>query len=119
MTFPIYNEGMSINHEYRIYANKALVWVGRYRNLKNISHWHYDHELVVSEKGEALIHLDQNQYLLKQGECIFLRGQLILSLSYVTSLLYVMNKRNVLASHYNLSSFWCEQLNPEMIFTIL
>ncbi|MBQ1482867.1 MAG: helix-turn-helix transcriptional regulator [Erysipelotrichaceae bacterium] len=81
---------MSINHEYRIYANKALVWVGRYRNLKNISHWHYDHELVVSEKGEALIHLDQNQYLLKQGECIFLRGQSLHSIiSSSDSILYV------------------------------
>ena len=81
---------MSANHEYRIYANRSLVWVGRYRNLKNISHWHYDHELVVCEKGEALIHLDQNQYTLKQDECIFLRGQSIHSIiSSPDSILYV------------------------------
>ena len=81
---------MSAKHEYRIYANRSLVWVGRYRNLKNISHWHYDHELVVCEKGEALIHLDQNQYALKQDECIFLRGQSIHSIiSSPDSILYV------------------------------
>ena len=81
---------MSVNHEYRIYANRSLVWVGRYRNLKNISHWHYDHELVVCEKGQALIHLDQNQYVLKQNECIFLRGQSLHSIiSSADSILYV------------------------------
>lgn len=26
-------------------------------------------------------------------------------------------EKEILASHYNLTSFWCEQLNPEMIFT--
>jgi len=81
---------MSAKHEYRLYANKSLVWVGKYRNLKNISHWHYDHELVVSEKGEALIHLDQNRYTLKENQCIFLRGQSIHSIiSSPDSILYV------------------------------
>ena len=81
---------MSAKHEYRLYANKSLVWVGKYRNLKNISHWHYDHELVVCESGEALVHLDQNQYTLKKGECIFLRGQSIHSIiSSFDSILYV------------------------------
>lgn len=81
---------MSAKHEYRLYANRSLVWVGKYRNLKNISHWHYDHELVVCESGEALIHLDQNQYTLKKGECVFLRGQSIHSIiSSFDSILYV------------------------------
>ena len=81
---------MSAKHEYRLYANRSLVWVGKYRNLKNISHWHYDHELVVCESGEALVHLDQNQYTLKKGECIFLRGQSIHSIiSSFDSILYV------------------------------
>ena len=30
---------MLANHEHRIYPDHSLVWVGKYRNLKNISHW--------------------------------------------------------------------------------
>lgn len=56
------------------------MWVGKYRNLKNISHWHFDHEIAVCESGEALISLDQETYTLQKGQCIYLRGQSIHSI---------------------------------------
>ena len=71
---------MLANHEHRIYPDHSLVWVGKYRNLKNISHWHFDHEIAVCERGEALISLDQETYSLKKGQCIYLRGQSIHSI---------------------------------------
>lgn len=71
---------MLANHEHRIYPDHSLVWVGKYRNLKNISHWHFDHEIAVCESGEALISLDQETYSLQKGQCIYLRGQSIHSI---------------------------------------
>lgn len=71
---------MLANHEHRVYPDHSLVWVGKYRNLKNISHWHFDHEIAVCERGEALISLDQEIYTLQKGQCIYLRGQSIHSI---------------------------------------
>lgn len=81
---------MLANHEHRIYPDHSLVWVGKYRNLKNISHWHFDHELAVCESGEALISLNQETFTLRKGQCIYLRGQSVHSiLSAPGTTLYV------------------------------
>ena len=81
---------MLANHEHRVYPDHSLVWVGKYRNLKNISHWHFDHEIAVCESGEALISLDQETYKLRKGQCIYLRGQSVHSiLSAPGTTLYV------------------------------
>ena len=81
---------MLANHEHRVYPDHSLVWVGKYRNLKNISHWHFDHEIAVCESGEAHVSLDQETFVLKPGQCIFLRGQSIHSiLSTPGTTLYV------------------------------
>ena len=81
---------MLANHEHRVYPDHSLVWVGKYRNLKNISHWHFDHEIAVCESGEALISLDQETYTLRKGQCIYLSGQSVHSiLSAPGTTLYV------------------------------
>ena len=81
---------MLANHEHRQYPDHSLVWVGKYRDLKNISHWHFDHELAVCKGGEALISLNQETYALQKGQCIYLRGQSVHSiLSTPGTTLYV------------------------------
>lgn len=81
---------MLANHEHRIYPDHSLVWVGKYRNLKNISHWHFDHEIAVCESGEALISLNQETFALQEGQCIYLQGQSVHSiLSTPGTTLYV------------------------------
>ena len=81
---------MLANHEHRLYPDHALVWVGKYRDLKNISHWHFDHEIAVCEDGEALISLNQETFTLRKGQCIYLRGQSVHSiLSAPGTTLYV------------------------------
>ena len=81
---------MLANHEHRVYPDHTLVWVGKYRNLKNISHWHFDHEIAVCKSGEAQISLNQETYTLRKGECIYLRGQSVHSiLSAPGTTLYV------------------------------
>ncbi len=81
---------MLANHEHRLYPDHALVWVGKYRDLKNISHWHFDHEIAVCEDGEALISLNLETFTLRKGQCIYLRGQSVHSiLSAPGTTLYV------------------------------
>ena len=81
---------MLANHEHRLYPDHALVWVGKYRDLKNISHWHFDHEIAVCEDGEALISLNQETFTLRKGLCVYLRGQSVHSiLSAPGTTLYV------------------------------
>ena len=81
---------MLANHEHRLYPDHSLVWVGKYRDLKNISHWHFDHELAVCEDGEALISLNLETFTLRKGQCIYLRGQSVHSiLSAPGTTLYV------------------------------
>ncbi len=81
---------MLANHEYRVYPGRSLVWVGKYRGLRNISHWHFDHEIACCESGNAVVSLDQTTYTLTKGQCIYLRGQSIHSiLSDPETTLYV------------------------------
>lgn len=53
------------------YADKARVWVGKYRNSNNMPHWHYDCELLLVEQGELSLFCDKDSYVLKAGQAGF------------------------------------------------
>ena len=55
---------MLAKFEKRAYAGNEHVWVGKYRNLHNISHWHMEHELIACREGSAQVMLDDTMYLL-------------------------------------------------------
>ena len=42
---------MLAKFEKRAYVGSEKVWVGKYRNLQNISHWHMEHEMIVCMEG--------------------------------------------------------------------
>lgn len=42
---------MLAKFEKRAYVGSEKVWVGKYRNLQNISHWHMEHEMIVCMKA--------------------------------------------------------------------
>ena len=44
---------MLAKFEKRAYVGSEKVWVGKYRNLLNISHWHMEHEMIVWMEGCA------------------------------------------------------------------
>ena len=62
---------MLAKFEKRAYAGNEHVWVGKYRNLHNISHWHMEHELIACREGSAQIMLDDTMYNITQRQCIF------------------------------------------------
>lgn len=57
--------------EKREYVGGERVWVGKYRNLHNISHWHLEHEIIACRSGHAQIMLNDNLFSIKEGECLF------------------------------------------------
>ena len=66
---------MQIKHEIRYYGKNEKVWVGKYRNSQNLSHWHTDCELVYSEKGSFEIMCDKNVYRLNCGQAFFIDSE--------------------------------------------
>lgn len=66
---------MLANYEFRKYNGEERIWVGKYKNLNNLPHWHYDCELITAEQGNALISVDGKIFKLLQGQSIFINSQ--------------------------------------------
>lgn len=66
---------MLANKEIRRYSGDTRIWVGKYRNLTNLPHWHPDDELIYADKGEAAVYIDGKTYNLKEGNAIFIFSQ--------------------------------------------
>lgn len=62
---------MLAKFEKRAYAGNEHVWVDKYRNLHNISHWHMEHELIACREGSAQVMLDDTMFNITQQQCIF------------------------------------------------
>lgn len=62
---------MLAKFEKRAYAGNEHVWVGKYRNLHNISHWHMEHEFIACREGSAQVMLDDTMFNITQQQCIF------------------------------------------------
>ena len=67
--------GMQIKHEIRYYGKNEKVWVGKYGNSQNSAHWHYDCELVYSERGNFVIMCDKQTYELRCGQAFFIDSE--------------------------------------------
>lgn len=63
---------MLINREVRKYFGNVRVWVGKYKNLTNLPHWHSDNELVFAEKGNANLFIDGKTFLLNEGQSVYI-----------------------------------------------
>lgn len=63
---------MQAKREQRQYRQDTKVWVGKYKNLNNMPHWHYDCELIRVEKGQLNVFYDGETYHSHAGEEIFI-----------------------------------------------
>lgn len=59
------------------YNENEKVWVGKYQNSHNISHWHSDCELIYVCQGEIDIMHDKNTYTLSSGQSFFVESEKI------------------------------------------
>lgn len=65
---------MLAKYEKRSYKGNELVWVGIYKNLHNISHWHLEHEIIACQNGCARIMVDDKLFSIHEGQCVFCPG---------------------------------------------
>lgn len=65
---------MLANFEKRNYHNHCHIWVGGYRNLHNLAHWHMETELIYIEKGDAVISHNDAEYHLQTGDLIYINS---------------------------------------------
>lgn len=63
---------MFSNYENITIPDNTNVSVFGYKNLKNLPHWHLEHELIYIEKGSAEIVINNNIYHLSKGMSIFI-----------------------------------------------
>ena len=79
MTKPYFGDTMKIpmqiKHEIRYYGKNEKVWVGKYRNSQNLTHWHTDCELVCAERGAFEIMCDKSVYRLECGQAFFIDSE--------------------------------------------
>ena len=58
-------------YEKRYFYNEEKVWVGTYRNLTNILHWHLECELIRIAEGSAQIKIGNSLISATRGDCLF------------------------------------------------
>jgi AraC-like DNA-binding protein len=68
---------MSKNKELWNYSDNTKVWVGKYLNSQNISHWHNDCELVYINSGKLNVMVDGILYTLNKDEALFIESKKI------------------------------------------
>lgn len=59
------------------YQEEEKVWVGKYLNSHNISHWHSDNEIVYVNKGSLEVMIEGNKYTLNKGDSLFINSKKI------------------------------------------
>lgn len=61
---------MLAKYEQRFFTGTERIWVGSYRNLNNIAHWHMESELIYCAEGSANVTLNSRHYKLQKGVCL-------------------------------------------------
>lgn len=62
---------MLAKYEKRKYEGNELIWVGAYKNLHNISHWHLEHEIIACQKGCVRIMVNDKLFNIQKKQCVF------------------------------------------------
>lgn len=63
------------NYEKRRFQDGEKVWMGHYRNLTNVLHWHFECELILVTDGTAHIKVGANSFDAVKGDQFFCVGE--------------------------------------------
>lgn len=66
---------MAVRHELWNYAANEKVWAGKYKNSRNLLHWHSDCELLYVERGEIDVFCEGTTYFLQKGQSFFIDSE--------------------------------------------
>ncbi|MBE6739179.1 MAG: helix-turn-helix domain-containing protein [Ruminococcaceae bacterium] len=65
---------MSAKFERRILWNTKSNVINRYKNLKNLPHWHIEDEIIYVDSGEISLYLNNTEFKLKTGQTAFIKS---------------------------------------------
>ena len=69
-------------YEKRQFSDGEQVWLGRYKNLTNVLHWHFENEIIRIVKGSAKIKIGSFLFEAEKGDCFFCASE---ELHYIIS----------------------------------
>lgn len=69
-------------YEKRRFTDGEKIWLGSYRNLTNVLHWHFECEIIRVIKGNAEIKIGDFCFATKENDCFFCAGE---ELHYIIS----------------------------------
>ncbi len=70
------------NYERRQFSDGTKIWLGRYKNLTNVLHWHIECEIIRIAEGRAKIRIGGFDFEATKGDCFFCSGE---ELHYIIS----------------------------------
>lgn len=62
-------------YERRQFSNGEKIWLGRYKNLTNVLHWHFECEIIRIVEGSAKIKIGDSCFEAITDDCFFCRGE--------------------------------------------
>ena len=62
-------------YENRKFVKDEKIWLGRYKNLTNVLHWHREHEIIRIYKGSAKIKIGNFIFNAVKNDCFFCSGK--------------------------------------------
>ena len=68
--------------EKRLFSSGEKVWLGHYKNLVNVLHWHFECEIIKVTKGRAKIKIGDLLFDAAEGDSFFCVGE---KLHYIMS----------------------------------
>ena len=90
---------MDTAREKWIYENGEKIWVGKYRNSKNMLHWHDECELIFIEHGEMEVFTSGKTYRITKGNAMFFDSRVLHQMTSVdesTTLLVLVFARSMI-----------------------
>lgn len=69
-------------YEKRNFAEGEKIWLGSYRNLTNVLHWHFECEIIRIVEGKAKIKIGESSFYANKNDCFFCTGE---ELHYIIS----------------------------------
>jgi xylan 1,4-beta-xylosidase len=66
---------MEVRYEQEALSNNQRISLHRYKNLKNLPHWHKEHEIIYVISGEATLSLNGNEYILDGSFGAFIKSE--------------------------------------------
>ncbi|MCH5165207.1 MAG: AraC family transcriptional regulator [Clostridiales bacterium] len=90
---------MDTAREKWVYYNGERIWVGKYRNSKNMLHWHDECELIYVERGMMEVFTSGKNYRISQGNAMFFDSRILHQMTSIdesTLLLVLVFDRSII-----------------------